>query len=140
MTLASFLQKNKRLSEEEIYVIAKQVASALDYAHQKSIGDEPLAHRSLKFNNILINPSKDLLEVKLTDFGLSRVISIGAVLSRTYRILWEMMAIEAGFDHADSLLDRYGEGEGYLMTLHDSFYRIFCLFSSRTKRKESNKP
>jgi len=45
LTLTEFLEQEKKLSEEQIWSIGSQVAAALDYAHQKSFGDEPLAHR-----------------------------------------------------------------------------------------------
>ncbi|NGX47688.1 MAG: Serine/threonine-protein kinase pkn1 [Chlamydiae bacterium] len=135
MTLTRYLEEKKQLSEKEIYQIAKQVAAALDYAHQKNIGDEPLAHRGLKFNNIVLKDENGKLEVKISDFGLSRIVGIGAVLSRSYRILWEMMAFEAGFKEGDTALDLYGEGEGNIEKLHDSFYQYYAFLAPEQKGK-----
>jgi formylglycine-generating enzyme required for sulfatase activity len=132
-TLTDYLQKKKSLPEEEILSIAKQVASALDCAHQKSVGDEPIVHRGLKFNNIYLAPSDGALQVKVGDFGLSRILGIGAVLSRSYRILWEMMAFQAGFDQGDLLIEKYADGEGDLLKLHDSFYQYYAFLAPELK-------
>jgi len=97
--LAKYLEEKKELTEEEVVSIAKQVASALDYAHRQNVGDEPIVHRGLKLTNILINPLKnDELELRVSDFGLTRIVGIGAVLSTTYRTLWEKVAFGSGYD------------------------------------------
>lgn len=139
-TLTRYIKEKKQLPEEEIYTIAKQIAKALDYAHQINIGDEPIAHRGLKFNNILLDPTKEKLEVKITDFGLSRIVGIGAVLSRTYRILWEMMAFQAGFDQGEPFLEKFGEREGNLEKIHDTFNQYYSFLAPEQKRlKESSR-
>ncbi|MDN3506362.1 MAG: bifunctional serine/threonine-protein kinase/formylglycine-generating enzyme family protein [Simkaniaceae bacterium] len=126
---AKSLLEVEELSEEEIFSIAKQVASALDHAHQKNIGDEPLAHRGLKLNNIILKEEDGQWKVQVADFGLSRIVGIGAVLCRSYRILWEMMAFEAGFKDGDLALDHYGEGEGDVERLHDSFAQYYAFLA-----------
>ncbi len=135
MNLAHYLEKKKSPPEEEIYQIAQQVAAALDYAHQKNIHDEPLAHRGLKLNNILLRETEGALEVMVSDFGLSRIVGMGAVLSRSYRILWEMMAFAAGFEEGDMSLEMYGEGEGNVEMLHDSFYQYYAFLAPEQKGK-----
>lgn len=130
-TLSQHIQKKGQLDEEAIFSIAKQVASALDYAHQKNIDDEPIAHRSFKCNNVLIKDEK----AYVTDFGLSRIIGIGAVLSRTYRVLWEMMAFQAGFDRGDSLFENFDGEYGDLEKLHDSFYQYYAFLAPEQKGK-----
>jgi len=70
------LTEKGRLAEEEIWSIATQIAGALDYAHQES-----LAHCGLKLSNILVEEGH---KVKLSDFGLSRIVGTDAVLARTY--------------------------------------------------------
>jgi len=109
-------------SEDEVFQIASQVAYALDYAHKKNIGDEPIAHRGLKSNNILMKKSDEGWEVKVSDFGLSRIAGIGAVLSKTYKNLWEMMAFQAGF-----------EEEGNVEKLHDSFSQYYAFLAPEQK-------
>ncbi len=78
------------LSEEEIANIVYQIAFALDYAHQKKAGSEPLAHFGIKLNNVLIGIDKEKLHVRLSDFGLSRVIGAASLLSRTYKTVAEV--------------------------------------------------
>lgn len=133
--LTQYLERNKRLPEEEIWLIAKQVASALDYAHQKNFGDEPLAHRGLKLNNILIDPTHEDLSVKIADFGLSRIVGIGAVLARTYRNLWEMWAFQAGFEQGDALFDSYEEENGDVERLRSSFFQYYAFLAPEQKGK-----
>ncbi len=91
--LAQYLGvREELLLEEELIRIVQQVASALDYAHQRP---EPLAHRGIKLNNILISHGKEGIHVYLSDFGLSRVIGSGAVLSRTYKAVADLLGIQA---------------------------------------------
>ncbi len=130
-TLAEYVQNNKPLQEDEIFSIANQIAAALDYSHQKSINDEPIAHRGLKLNNVMIKEGV----VQVSDFGLSRIIGLGAVLSRTYRILWEMMAFQAGFEQGDVPLEKYSEEYGNLENLHDSFYQYYAFLAPEQKGK-----
>ncbi len=139
-TLSTFLQKKKQLDESTILQIASQVAEALDYAHQINIHDEPLAHRGLKFNNIILTQDESNLRVKISDFGLSRIIGIGAVLCRSYRILWEMMAFQSGFEHGDAYLEHFFEEDGNLSKLHDSFSQYYSFLAPEQKgRVDSNR-
>src|SRR6266566_8255155 len=57
--------KGTRLSFEQIMTYVKQIASALDYAHQQRV-----VHRDVKPDNLLLN-AKD--EIVLSDFGLAVV-------------------------------------------------------------------
>lgn len=120
--LAQYLEENPRLSEAQIGLIARQVASALDEAHAKNVGDAPIVHRGLKLRNILINPlAEEPLEVKVSDFGLTRIVGIGAVLSRTYRTLWEKVAFGAGFEPIDT-----GEEESKLYATFTDYYQFLA--------------
>lgn len=67
-------QRGGRLPEDEVVQIASQIAAALDYAHQKGSQHDPFAHRSLKPSNILILKKKNGLQIKISDFGLSRIL------------------------------------------------------------------
>lgn len=131
--LADLLIEKGPLKEEEIYPIVLQIAEGLDYAHAKSVADEPIAHRGLKLSNIVIDPSKEKWRAKITDFGLSRIVGIGAVLSRTYRILWEQMALCAGFERGDRLFEEYDEQQGRVDELKSSFDQYYRFLAPEQK-------
>jgi len=57
-------KEDDRLSFEEVLPVARQVADALDFAHQRNV-----LHRDLKPSNIMIAASG---EAKLLDFGIAR--------------------------------------------------------------------
>ncbi len=78
-------ERGGRLPEEEVVQIMTQIASALDYAHQKGSQAEPFAHRSLKPSNILILKKKNGVQVKISDFGLSRILGSSPYMSRIYQ-------------------------------------------------------
>lgn len=65
-TLDKYLAKS--ISEENKEKILRDVASALDYAHEKGV-----YHGSLKLTNVLVRGD----QVVLTDFGISRMIGEG---------------------------------------------------------------
>lgn len=88
-------QRGGRLPEDEIVQIASQIASALDYSHQKGSEHDPFAHRSLKPSNILILKKKNGLQVKISDFGLSRILGASPYMSRIY----ETVAAKIGEPH-----------------------------------------
>jgi len=64
-TLRSRHPKGTRLPLEQIVTSVKQIASALDYAHQQHV-----IHRDIKPDNLLLN-ARD--EIVLSDFGLAVV-------------------------------------------------------------------
>ncbi len=64
-TLRSCHPKGSQLSFKQIVTYVKQIASALDYAHQQQV-----IHRDIKPENILLNAKH---EVVLSDFGLAVV-------------------------------------------------------------------
>lgn len=64
-TLRQRYPKGTRLPFEQIMVYVKQIASALDYAHQRRV-----IHRDIKPENILLNTNQELV---LSDFGIAVV-------------------------------------------------------------------
>ncbi len=87
-----FHQREKKLSQNEVLCIAQQVASALDYGHSCK-----LAHRNLKLNNILISSKQAApahqIQVRISDWGLSKIIGVGACLTRTFKGMAEALGI-----------------------------------------------
>ncbi|MCI0382522.1 MAG: bifunctional serine/threonine-protein kinase/formylglycine-generating enzyme family protein [Chlamydiae bacterium] len=71
MNLFEYIQeKNGLLEEEEIVQLSKQIASALDYVHQKVVHGESTCYQGIKLNNILIRKNKSGIDAFLSDFGL----------------------------------------------------------------------
>lgn len=88
--------RGKRLEEENLLRILRQLADALHYAHSKKIGGKGIAHRGIKLNNILVGKSKSgTIDLYLSDFGLSRIVGTGAVLTRTYLAMAEALCVNA---------------------------------------------
>jgi len=127
----------RSFEEEELFLILKQVATALDYAHSKKIGAQGLVHRGLKLNNILIGKEKELLEVFLSDFGLSRIIGTGSVLTRTFKNVAEALNI------ANPMVrpERYPNppiDNHKLALLHNSFLQNYAFLAPEQKKSDSS--
>jgi formylglycine-generating enzyme required for sulfatase activity len=141
--LSQYIVRRKyKLSEEEVVRIARQVASALDYAHQKKMGVEPFAHGSLKLNNILVRPSKEGIQLLLSDFGLSRVIGPGAVLSRTFKAVADQLSTNIGFTWNKRGEEKYATGKlntHALTALHESFLQNFAFLAPEQKHLSSSR-
>ncbi|XP_018328516.1 neither inactivation nor afterpotential protein C isoform X2 [Agrilus planipennis] len=71
------ISKNRRVSEEHIAFIIKEVAKALVFLHENHI-----MHRDIKGSNILLTKEG---EIKLVDYGLSRMLS--STLGKTDSLL-----------------------------------------------------
>ncbi len=83
MNLDRYLNlKGRSLSEEDYVSILRQVASALDYSHERTMGGKPLVHGALKLTNILVAPAEEGVRIVLSDFGLTRLIGEGVAFSR----------------------------------------------------------
>ncbi len=78
MHLDRFLSlKAKSLSEGEIESFLRQIASALDYAHEAGV-----SHGGVKLSNILVAPEGNQVKLLLSDFGISRLIGESKVFLR----------------------------------------------------------
>lgn len=76
--LGKLISENRPLTEQVVQNMAVQLLSALRYLHINNI-----THRDVKPDNILIN-SLDPLDVKLTDFGLSKMVDSEQTFLRTF--------------------------------------------------------
>ncbi len=139
--LAQYMMaRSAHLDEEEVYALLCQLADALDYAHSKKIGGKGVTHRSLKLNNILIGPEKNYIGVYLSDFGLSKIIGTGAVISRTYRIVAEALGANAVVSFSKS--DKYPNppiDPQKLSPLHASFLQNYLFLAPEQKRGDLTK-
>lgn len=70
LTLDKYLQKNKKLSSEQLCDIFEQILDGLSYAHKQSI-----IHRDIKPSNIFLTTAGDTIQVKILDFGLAKDMS-----------------------------------------------------------------
>ena len=76
--LSTMLHEKGALPEPKVKLLARQTLQALDYLHQRKI-----THRDIKPDNILIvtdNP----IEVKLSDFGLSKIVQDDDTFLKTF--------------------------------------------------------
>lgn len=114
--LAEYLNlHDEQLCEDELLKIVSQVASAIDYAHE-----EAMTHRGIKLNNVLIGKGEDI-QVYLSDFGLSRIIGSGTVLTKNYKILAESLGIQEKGDLSK------------LSKLHLSFWQNYAFLAPEQK-------
>jgi serine/threonine protein kinase len=68
--LFTYLERRKfTITENRAKVISHQIATALYYLHQFGV-----AHRDLKPENILMVDSGEESDLKIVDFGLSKII------------------------------------------------------------------
>eukprot|EP00826_Nyctotherus_ovalis_P063202 TRINITY_DN9248_c0_g2_i1.p1 TRINITY_DN9248_c0_g2~~TRINITY_DN9248_c0_g2_i1.p1 ORF type:complete len:376 (+),score=75.05 TRINITY_DN9248_c0_g2_i1:265-1392(+) len=74
-SLCDYLRRvpSKKLCEQEAKRLFRQIVSAMEYCHSKSV-----VHRDLKLENILLDSKK---EVKIIDFGFSVVVNTVCKLS-----------------------------------------------------------
>ncbi|KAF2109420.1 hypothetical protein BDV96DRAFT_615772 [Lophiotrema nucula] len=76
--LAGYLNHHGCMKETDARLMAQQMLSALSYLHRMKI-----THRDIKPDNILI-ANLDPLEVKLSDFGLSKVVKADETFLKTF--------------------------------------------------------
>jgi formylglycine-generating enzyme required for sulfatase activity len=143
INLAKYIMGLRRpLEEEELYQILQQIADALDYAHTKKVGTKDFIHRCLKPNNILVGKHKDGIEIYLSDFGLSRVIGAGAILTRTYKTVAEALGIAQQLAQKAGH-DRYPNPpveQPKLLPLHTSFLQNYAFLAPEQKRLDLPHP
>lgn len=140
--LAHYLSVNeRRLPEEQIMRVLKQIASALDYAHSKQLEGKALAHRGIKLNNILVG--KNLEQVYLSDFGLSPILGEGILLTKMYKALANSLNIEIGPERPGIKSDKYiteGTDSAKLSKLHLSFLQNYSFLAPEQKVAHKQDP
>lgn len=135
--LAHYLAENRqKVDEETIYKIASQIAEALDYAHKKFSGDRQVVHGGLKLNNILMGKGKGSVEVYISDFGLTDIISPGAVLMWTLKSVADThLAANTLFAEVEGDSENYPVMEGGKQAaLQQSFFQHYHFFAPEQKR------
>ncbi|XP_059139072.1 mitogen-activated protein kinase kinase kinase 3-like [Physella acuta] len=81
------VDNNGPLPEEKIKLYTKQILEGLKYLHERN---PPIIHRDIKGENVLL---KDEMNIKLTDFGLSKIVH-SATQARTVAGTYNWMAPE----------------------------------------------
>lgn len=76
--LSSYMSQNGPMPEPLAKSVSRQMLNALDYLHKRKI-----THRDIKPDNILI-ASNDPFTVKLSDFGLSKVVNDTETFLKTF--------------------------------------------------------
>ncbi|KAI0484918.1 Pkinase-domain-containing protein [Xylariaceae sp. FL0804] len=76
--LGRLILDNGAIAEQHVQVMANQLVDALGYLHENKI-----THRDVKPDNILIQSTQPLV-VKLTDFGLSKMIDTEQTFLKTF--------------------------------------------------------
>lgn len=137
------LGRGNALNEDEVLRLLSQVAEALDFAHAKKAGAKGIVHRGIKLNNILIGKgAKGKPDLLLSDFGLSRIIGTGAVLTRTYKSVAEALGIGSSVIISKTEPERYPSTSPdgtKLSTLHASFLQSFAFLAPEQKRLDHPK-
>jgi calcium-dependent protein kinase len=72
-------QRGFALKEEQAKVIIRKVCSAMYYLHSYGI-----VHRDLKPENIMMTDNSDNSDIRLLDFGLSKITSPGEVCNEPF--------------------------------------------------------
>ncbi|KAI0139862.1 Pkinase-domain-containing protein [Xylariaceae sp. FL1272] len=76
--LGKFISEHGAIAEPHVKTIAEQLVDAVGYLH-----DNKITHRDVKPDNILIRSANPLV-VKLTDFGLSKMIDTEQTFLKTF--------------------------------------------------------
>lgn len=130
------ISRGKRLDEETLFRLLEQVADALDYAHSKKGTGKGIVHRNLKLNNLLVTKGKGGIDLLISDFGLSRIVGVGAVLTRTYKMVAEALGLKIGGDRYPSPVQ-----ENHKLTpLHVSFLQNFAFLAPEQRRLDHSSP
>ena len=126
------LAQGERSKEDDIYGMIRQIADALDYAHNIKVGGHGIPHSGIKLSNILVSKGKEGVNLHLTDFGLTRIIGTGAFLSRTYKVVAETLGLGTAIQSTNAGVDSQK-----LIPLHASFLQSYLFLAPEQKRLDS---
>ncbi len=125
-----FRERQRKLSQSDVLCILQQVASALDYGHACKI-----SHRNLKLNNILISSRKEqpspAISIRISDWGLSRIIGSSASLMRNFKGMAEALGI------GQLVQNRYPQPAveiAKLIPIHQTLLQNFAFLAPEQKR------
>ncbi len=110
-TLSEVLRAETMLPLQRAIPILEQIASALDYAHQRGI-----LHRDIKPSNVILSASEGQVRATLLDFGLVKLLSNSSILTSYGKLVGspEYMAPEQANvsrrDEVGPAADRYAFG------------------------------
>ena len=114
-----------QISEDEIIYILTQIASALDFIHHKKVGDEQIAHRGLKWGNLLVGETAtEGPTVYLSDTGLAHLIGESVLISKCFQTIAENLGVKPG---------KIGSSPENLTSLSRSFMDSFAFLSPEQK-------
>jgi serine/threonine-protein kinase len=110
-TLAHILEKQGCLSLDEALPLLRDLASALDYAHQQGV-----IHRDIKPSNVIVEPVTTLTAGRtqraiLMDFGIARFVTENTILTGSGDVMGTADYISPeqvhGITELDSRTDQY---------------------------------
>ncbi len=137
--LAQFMaEQTHPILEKDLVRWMRQIAEALDYAHFRPSG-QAMIHRGLKLNNILIGRGGlDRINFYISDFGLSKVIGMGAVLSRIYKTLARSLDIQPVIENPTTGQDQFASintlESDKLQRMHASFLQSYAFLAPEQKK------
>jgi len=126
--------RQERLREEELLSVSRQIASALDYLHEKG-----LCHLGLKLNNILIGKGKPGIDIFLSDMALSKILHPGMIVARCFHATCEALeAFPVEMSKEGKLCyPSHPVAAEKLPKLSQSFLQSFAFLAPEQKRMES---
>jgi formylglycine-generating enzyme required for sulfatase activity len=132
------LAREARPEEDELLRLLRQIADALDYAHGKKANGKGIPHRGIKLNNILVGQGPNGAELFLSDYGLSKILGTGSLLTRTYKMVAEAMGIQqAALVSSKTISEKYPVppiDNQRLLPLHISFLQNYLFLAPEQKR------
>lgn len=131
--LAQYMAGRKQRLEEELLLnMIQQIADALDYAHLKG----QVVHRALKLNNILLDKTQRGLHVYISDFGLSKILTPGKTILRTFKAVAEAVADLPQDEHKEEKYTSAPIKAEHASTLSQVFLQAYAFLAPEQKKFE----